>query len=172
MVLAFSVLIAGKGLKTDLNPSLVFGVLQCNGLGLAQITPVRVGIAHVRSSIYVAHPTSDSQFSAVLLFLHHYIQEFAFSGSASQWSPIQRSLFTSPCFISSIHRVLSYQEEKAPTKVCDMFLAPSSNGSWPHGLNGSRWYRAVISIVLVTCAPEAHPSRLQVLTYTRYPLTI
>jgi hypothetical protein len=44
------------------------------------------------------------------------LQEYAFSGSASQWSPIQRSLFTSPCFISSIHRVLSYQEEKSTDK--------------------------------------------------------
>ena len=34
---------------------------------LPKSTLVRVGIAHVRSSIYVAQPTSDSQFSAVLL---------------------------------------------------------------------------------------------------------
>jgi hypothetical protein len=33
---------------------------------LPKSTLVRVGIAHVRLSIYVAHPTSDSQFSAVL----------------------------------------------------------------------------------------------------------
>jgi hypothetical protein len=46
----------------------------CNGLGLAQIVLVRVGIAHVRPSIYVAQPTSDSQFSAVLpLSSHRYI---------------------------------------------------------------------------------------------------
>jgi hypothetical protein len=33
---------------------------------LPRSTLVRVGIAHVRSSIYVAHPTSESQFSAIL----------------------------------------------------------------------------------------------------------
>jgi hypothetical protein len=38
---------------------------------LPKSTLVRVGIAHVRSSIYVAHPTSDSQFSAVLLLSSH-----------------------------------------------------------------------------------------------------
>jgi hypothetical protein len=32
-----------------------------------RFTLVRVGIAYVRSSIYVAQPTSDSQSSAVLL---------------------------------------------------------------------------------------------------------
>lgn len=35
-------------------------------------TLVRVRIAHVRSSIYVAQPTSDSQFSAVLPLSHRY----------------------------------------------------------------------------------------------------
>jgi hypothetical protein len=40
---------------------------------LPRSTLIRVGIAHVRLSIYVAHPTSDSQFSAVLpLFLHRH----------------------------------------------------------------------------------------------------
>jgi hypothetical protein len=40
---------------------------------LPRSTLIRVGIAHVRSSIYVAHPTSDSQFSAVFpLFLYRY----------------------------------------------------------------------------------------------------
>jgi hypothetical protein len=38
---------------------------------LLRSTLVRVGIAHVRSSIYVAQPTSDSQFSAVLLLSSH-----------------------------------------------------------------------------------------------------
>jgi hypothetical protein len=38
---------------------------------LPKSTLVRVGIAHVRSSIYVAHPTLDSQFSAVLLLSSH-----------------------------------------------------------------------------------------------------
>ncbi|KAF1935462.1 hypothetical protein EJ02DRAFT_127485 [Clathrospora elynae] len=38
---------------------------------LPRSTLVRVGIAHVRSSIYVAQPTSDSQFSAVLPSLLH-----------------------------------------------------------------------------------------------------
>jgi hypothetical protein len=43
---------------------------------LPRSTLVRVGIAHVRSSIYVAHPTSDSQFSAVLpLSSHRYSYE-------------------------------------------------------------------------------------------------
>jgi hypothetical protein len=38
---------------------------------LPRSTLVRVGIAHVRSSIYVAQPTSDSQFSAVLPLSSH-----------------------------------------------------------------------------------------------------
>jgi hypothetical protein len=37
---------------------------------LPRPTLVRVGIAHVRSSIYVAHPTSGSQFSAVPSLSH------------------------------------------------------------------------------------------------------
>jgi hypothetical protein len=42
---------------------------------LLRSTLVRVGIAHVRSSIYVAQPTSDSQFSAVLLLSSHRYKE-------------------------------------------------------------------------------------------------
>jgi hypothetical protein len=38
---------------------------------LPRSTLIRVGIAHVRSSIYVAHPTSYSQLSAVLLLSSH-----------------------------------------------------------------------------------------------------
>jgi hypothetical protein len=38
---------------------------------LPESTLVRVGIAHVRSSIYVAQPTSDSQFSSVFPLSSH-----------------------------------------------------------------------------------------------------
>jgi hypothetical protein len=49
---------------------------------LLRSTLVRVGIAHVRSSIYVAQPTSDSQFSAVLLLSSH--------------------RYTRPCFLATV----------------------------------------------------------------------
>jgi hypothetical protein len=50
------------------------GLLFATVWALPRSTLAWVEIAHARSSVYVAHPTSDSQFSAVLpLYSHRYI---------------------------------------------------------------------------------------------------
>jgi hypothetical protein len=96
---------------------------------LPRSTLVRVGIACVRSSIYVAHPTSDSQFSAVLpLSSHRYKLSFFNRHNNEPQITRQRPGFATV----AMGRLVIYERLPRCIRRHEMAIYSQRNGEVPH----------------------------------------
>jgi hypothetical protein len=65
-------------------------LLFCNGLGLAQIHSSTSWDSSCTVIYICSQPTSDSQFSAVLLFLYRYIFKLSLAIQFSVWAKMMK----------------------------------------------------------------------------------